>query len=473
MPDYKFIWRYGMIESWSETLIKIIGASNLIEYIDIEAHNDDNSVYVSWDGEDGSGADGTSTYPYRTIQYAKDMMNSNQTIITIMDSNYYYTGDAFTLYFDINGITLQGMEGVKPILIIDTTIASQISMIRLQNVGKLINVEIQIPIGYSEHVIGIDAREGDIKNVTIDGANKNGIQKTTADIVNIDNTIIKNSINDEEIDGSGILFQEGTLNVSYSLIHSNDYAGIIIDGSGTKLLNINHSTITNNQYGIHLINCSNLNMNVIDSIVYKNKVYDHYGSIAVYSYSCIGKINGSPVLTPLTNVLRINPLFISNEDFRLRTKYNGFGDNILTSPCVGLSSMHDDMGCYQYVRSLTGQNYQEFESPSPDSYNDRQVPIDAKILTVRSLSSKLILRGLKNYLNLEWSGNDNILTEEEYNNFRAMFLHSTSEIYLSKDNRETFIKYLIDKTKDMSGSRGLVIMNNMLRKNISITLIEV
>ena len=318
MTQYNYVWRYGIENLWTETPLLRVGASAYLTSTEVESHTDGNSVYVSWDGEDGSGGDGTYALPYRTIQYAMAMMSSNHTIVTIKDSNYYYTGDGVDLYIDINGITIQGMEGQKPILTLNTSIASQVNMIRLQNQGKLINIELQIPEGYTEQVTGIDARAGTIQNVTIDGANKNGIQKTTSGVVTIQNSEIKNCINDGEVDGSGILLQEGTLNLDHTLIHSNDYAGIRSDGTDGKVLGLDHCTVAGNQYGLHVIGSTNLGANIIDSIVYRNKVYDHYGSMAVYSYSCIGKINGSPTLTITTSTLRVNPLFISNVDFNLR-----------------------------------------------------------------------------------------------------------------------------------------------------------
>lgn len=473
MADYDFIFRYGFTQSWTETASKIIGASDDLEYDDIEAHTDINSVYVAWAGDDGSGGDGTSDNPYRTLQHALANMTSDHTMITIMDSNYYYTGDAIDLYLDVDGIIIQGMEGQKPVLTLNTGIASQINMIRLQNEGKLINVELQIPTGYSEQVTGIDAREGTIQNVTIDGATKNGIQKTTSGEVTIENSDIGSSINDGENNGSGILFQEGTLNLDYSLIHSNDYAGIRVDGAGTKVLALDHSTVANNQYGIHEIDATNLSSTIIDSILYKNKIYDYYGSASTISYTCIGKINGSPTLSLGTNIIRINPLFVSNDDFRLRTKYNGFGDNILTSPCVGISSVADDMGCYQYTRSLSGQVYSQFSVPAPTTYIPGKKPVDGQVVIVRAIYPKLIYRGILNTLEIGWEGEDNVLTADEFAALQVMYDNDDPYIYLSIDNGSTYKKYLYDKTAEFRGSRGLVIEDNTLMKDFNMTLYEV
>lgn len=473
MADYKFIFRYGFTESWSETASQIVGASTSIALTDIETHSDENSVYVSWDGDDGSNGDGTKDYPYRTIQYARDMMLTGQHIITILDSNYYYTGDAIDLLFTLDGIVLQGAEGQKPILTIDTGIASQVYMIRLQNSGKLINVELQIPSTYGEQISGVDARSGTLKNITIDGANKNGIQKTTSGTVTVTNSIIKNSVNDGETDGSGILLQEGTLNIDYSLIHSNDYAGVRVSGSSSKVLAYDHVIIANNQYGTHETDATNLAMTIEDSIIYKNKIYDHYGSSAVISYTCIGKINGSPTLTAATNMLRLNPLFISNTDYRIRTKYNGYADNLLTSPCESVASDGTDMGCYQFVRSSTGQSYLEFEITPSSSYTPGKRLVDGEMVIVKANYPKIIKRGSLNTLALGWSGQDNALTNDEYTALELMFDNDNDEIYLSIDRRVTFTKYLIDKTKGISANRGLVKEDNTVMLNASLDLIEV
>lgn len=473
MADYNFIFRYGFTQTWTEVASQKIGASTSISFSDIESHSDDNSVYVAWTGEDSTNNEGRQEDPYRTIQYALVNMTSNQSIITIMDDNYYYTGDAVDLYFDVDGITLQGMEGKKPVLTIDTSIASQLNMLRLQNAGKIINIDIQIPTGYSEQVTGIDARYGTIQNVTIDGANKNGIQKSTSSEVTIENSIIKNSINDGDTDGNGILFQEGTLNLDYSLVHSNDYAGVHATGTGTKVLTYDHSIIADNAYGSHEYSATNLTMTVTDSILYKNKIYDHYGSAATISYSCIGKINGSPTLTTATNILRINPLFVSNSDYRIRTKYNGYGDDILTSPCVGVSSTLDDMGCYQYTRTLGGQSYNEFEISVPTFYTEGKRTVDGKVVTVRSIYPKLVYRGILNTLDIGWSGTESVLTEDEFNSIEEMFEDDNDIIYLSIDKGVTYSKYLLDKTKSLSGSRSLMKETNLLRQNVRLSLIEV
>ena len=471
MAEYKYYFRYGFIETWEESLLHIIGASDLLNSEDIEEHNEYNSVYVSWDGSDDTSADGTESNPFRTIQYAKDMLYSDQTIITILDSNYYYTGDAIDLYFDLDGITLQGVEGEKPTLLIDTSIANQISMIRLQNGGNILNVEIQIDTSYSEQVTAIDAREGTIKNVTINSANKYGIQKSTSGIVSIYNTIIKNSINDGTTDGSGIYVSEGELNIDHCLIYGNDYAGIHFYGTGIKIVNLEHCTISSNQYGIRNIDSSNLTLTVNNSIVYRNNVYDHYGIYGDYSYSCIGKVQGNPGIDDGEVVVRNNPLFVSYEDFRLRSKYNGIGDELLTSPCLGISDNGGDLGVYEYNRVLSGQVYTEFEVTPPIKVSYIKSPVDSSFITTNTLKNKMIVRGFLNQVSLSWNGDDNALTELEFLDLKNMF-ESEGFIYMSTDNEITYNKYLIDKTRGISSDRAINKENNTLILNTSLILYE-
>ena len=473
MSQYNYVWRYGVQDEWTETLLQIIGASDELETADVESHDDDNSVYVSWDGEDGSGADGTSDLPFRTLQYALAMMSSDQNIITIKDSNYYYSSDGIDLYLDVDGIVIQGMEGQKPIITLDTGVASQLNMIRLQNAGKIINLEIQIPTGYAEQVTGVDARSGTITNVTILGANKNGINKTTSGTVTIENTLIYGSINDGSNDGSGILFQEGVLSLDHVLIHSNDYAGILATGSATKNLGLDHCTISNNQYGTYVSGATNISMTVIDSIIYKNKIYDHYGDVAVFAYSCVGKVNGNPTYTPATNMLRINPLFMSNEDYNLRTIYNGYGDSLMVSPCVNISSIGDDMGCYQYARSSSGQSYTQITIKCPSRITKGKMVVDGQLLIVKGLRPRMKFTGVKNTLDLVWSGQDNVLTQGEAEALEYMFENANSEVYMSADSGVTYKKYLINKTRSFEVSRALPIVENTLMQDATISLIEV
>jgi hypothetical protein len=471
MADYLFYWRYGKVETWLEDPLHIIGSSADLELTDIETHSEENSVYVSWYGDDGTGGDGTEDFPYRTIQYARDMMDSGQTIITILDSNYYYTGDGIDLYFDLDGIILQGAEGQTPTLRINTAIANQITMIRLQNGGKIINCEIQVDEEYDEQTTAIDARDGEIKNVTINAANKYGIQKTTAGQVDITNCIIKNSVNDGVIDGSGITISEGTLNIEYCQITGNDYAGLICTGTSSKTITIDYCTIADNQYGIKTSGSSNVDLSIFNSIIYKNKIYDHYGDDGEYEYTCIGKVQGSPTLSTTTSILRINPLFIGEGDYNIRSKYNGYGDSLMLSPCLGISEDLIDLGCYQYTRTLSSIDYTSFTTSPPLTFSKSKIAIDAKLITVKSLKSKLLSRGIVNKIDLQWNGNDNVLTENEYNNLGLLF-EFEGNVYLSIDEGETYSQYEIDKTRGFRGDRCLIIQDNMLHTNVSLTLYE-
>lgn len=472
MAEYKYHFRYGLTETWIETLLYIIGASSELEYSDLESHTNANSVYISWAGADDTSADGTDVNPYRTLQYAKDMMDSNQYIITILDSNYYYTGDAIDLYFDLDGIVLQGAEGQKPILRINTSIANQISMLRLQNNGKIINIDIQVDTTYSEQVTAIDAREGTIKNVTIDSANKYGIQKSTSNTVSITNTIVKNSINDGETDGSGIYFSEGTLSLDHCLLYGNDYCGIHIASASSKTLTIDHCTIPDNQYGIHTIGGSNLSLTVENSIIYRNNIYDMYGSDGDFYYTCIGKVQGSPSLHEASNVIRVNPLFVSSDDYRLRSKYNGYGDSLLLSPCFGISDTGGDLGVYEYSRVLSGESSVEFSISPPLNVSHSKVTVDSKLLTTNTLKSKIVLRGIINRLELKWSGEDNALTAIENGLLESMF-ESEGDIYLSTDEQVTYKQYIIDKTRGFSTDKAINNRTNTLRLNASLILYEV
>lgn len=472
MAEYKYYFRYGVTDEWLETLLYLIGTSNEITYDQLESHTDENSVYVSWAGSDDTSADGTSSNPYRTLQYAKDMMTSDQTIITILDSNYYYTGDAIDLYFDLDGITLQGAEGQTPILRINTSISSQISMIRLQNGGNILNVEIQVDTAYSEQVTAIDAREGTIKNVTIDSANKYGIQKSTSNTVDIYRTIIKNSINDGTTDGSGIYISEGELNLDHCLIYGNDYAGIHSYGTSSKTITLDQCTIADNQYGIHTINGSNLSLTVNNSIIYKNNIYDMYGSDGDFYYTCIGKVQGSPTLHDASNVIRVNPLFISTGDYRLRSKYNGYGDSLLLSPALGISDVSGDIGVYEYTRTLSGQTFTEFYVTPPISSSQGKVSVDAKLLTTNTLKNKMVLRGMLNRVELKWSGEDNALTELEHSSLEDMF-ETEGDIFLSIDEQVSYKRYVIDKTRGFNSDKAINNRTNTLKLNVSLTLYEV
>lgn len=471
MADYLFNWRYGIEETWLEDAIYNIGASASLALIDIESHTDETSVYVSWDGDDGTGGDGTADFPYRTIQYARDMMESGQFIITILDSNYYYTSDGIDLYFDLDGIILQGGEGQKPILRLDVAVANQITMIRLQNAGKIINIEIQVDTEYGEQTTAIDARDGTIKNVTIVTANKYGIQKTTSGTVEITNCIIKNSINDGSVDGSGIAISEGELDISYCQITGNDYCGIIATGTATKTITIDYSTIADNQYGILTSGSSNLDLDITNSIIYKNKIYDHYGDDGEYSYSCVGKIQGSPTLSGVTNVIRTNPLFIGEGDYNLRSKYNGYGDSFMLSPCLGVSEDTLDLGCFQYTRTLSARDYRSFTTYPPENLSNSIIAVDAKFVTVKSLKSRLLSKGFINKVDLSWNGDSNVVSETDYNNLVLMF-ESEGDIYLSIDEETTYIKYTIDKTRGLKGDRCLLKQDNTYYRNISLILYE-
>jgi hypothetical protein len=473
MSQNKYYFRFGMTENWLETLLFIIGASASMTATDVQGHANENSIYVSWAGEDGSGADGTQEYPFRTIQYALDYLDETHTIITILDSNYYYTGDGSSLYLDISGFTLQGAEGQKPILILDTLLASQERMVRLSSAGTLINVEIQVPESYLTQCLGIEAYDGTLKNVTILNANKNAISKLTSGTLAMDNCYLTGSRNEGSVDGSGISIAEGVINAAHCLLADNDYCGIIATGAAAKEVNLNYCTISNNQYGVNVAGCSNLELNISNSINYRNRIYDHYGDIATYSHTCVGKIQGAPTLTPSTNNIRVNPLFVSNSDYRIRTKYNGYANVVMQSPCLGMSDTYYDLGCYQYTRSLSGQTYTEIELPAPDKITKTKSAVDSKLITTILLTTKLLKRGIKNRLDISWSGSDNVLTEDQFNLVQLMFMSEINDVFLSVDNKLTFIKYLFDKTKESVGSRSLNVNENTYHQDINISLIEV
>jgi hypothetical protein len=166
-------------------------------------------------------------------------------------------------------------------------------------------------------------------------------------------------------------------------------------------------------------------------------------------------------------------LFVSIDDFRIRTKYNGYADMIMQSPCIGISSEYNDIGCYQYTRALSGQTYNELEMPSPDRVGKSRMAVDGKLITTIALAMKLIKRGTKNKLELGWTGNDNVLTEAQITSLEMMFDNEVNEIYLSVDNKATFKKYTYDKTRDFSTSRALNVIENTYHVDVTLNLIEV
>lgn len=471
MAYNKFKWRYNITYNWTETAQYVIGASSDLTSDDVEAHNDNNCTYVGWSGSDSTGT-GTYANPFRTLQHAHGNLGTGHTIITIIDSNYYYTGDAVDLFFEVHAITLQGIEGEKPILTIDPNIASQVKMVQLAYGGKLVNVELQIPSGYTEQVTAIDAQTGEIRNITIDGANNNAIDKTTTGTVTLKYSIIKNSVNDGSTDGSAITISNGPMDIEHCQLNDNDYCGIIFTGSGVKTITIDYCTITGNGYGIHTTGSSNLSLTITNTINYKNSIYDHEGGIAIYSYCCLGSVNGSPTILTTTPMLRIDPLFISDTDFNLRSIYNGYGNAFVFSPALAQSSTGKDLGCYQYTRVLASQTFVEFETERPATFQNSLVPTDARVWITNLLKPRLYTKGDSERTICNWTGNDNVLPESQFDNIKLM-RQSTGNVFLSTDGGTTYTEYLIDRSKEFRWERGVNLEQNDVYKNISLLLLKV
>ena len=95
------------------------------------------------------------------------------------------------------------------------------------------------------------------------------------------------------------------------------------------------------------------------------------------------------------------------------------------------------------------------------------------MLIVKGLYPRMKMTGTLNALELEWSGTDNVMTDDEANNFGLMYENDNSEIYLSVDDSLTFKKYVVDKTREFDFARALPIEENTLQMDVSLSLIEV
>lgn len=464
MAQQKFIWRYLYEFLYSETILIIIGESSSIVPGDLVQHDDTNCIYVSWAGSDTTGT-GTQALPFRTLQHALSNMGG-KTIITILDSNEYYSGEGASLFLDLNGITLQGNSGQTPILTIDTGLANQIKMLEINN-GAVLNVKIIIPENYTSQITGVELNSGTIKFVTIQDATRHGVWiPSGSGVCNIENTIIKNIKNEGTEDGNGIKFEEGTLSLWRCLLVDNDRSGLYVTDSYSKTLNIDHCTIAGNQYGIHGQVATNLSLDIINSILYDNSIYDYNVLSGNIDYCCVGAINGDPTIGG-HNMVRFSPFFIGNGDYRVRTIYNGYSDGSFVSPIIGIGSTGLDLGVYAMDRQSSEQGYNQFETERSDRFIKTVKPIEAKIYFTNSIKPKFTKKGVADFLNINWK----LLTDSELNNLENMY-NSSSAIFLSIDGL-VFNQYLINETKELKYSRPLNVDDMDLWSEVSLELIKI
>jgi hypothetical protein len=461
-----FIWRYNFIRVYQEILQTIIGLSRDITSDYLEAHSDTNCIYVSWAGDDGTG-DGTSALPFRTIGTAMGARDTAHDIITILDSNTYdsnmtaYTGDAF---IDIDAFTLQGAAGENPSLLVDTSTQSYVC--KISNGGKFINIGILSIADSNNQITAVEILEGIIKNVEINGATKDGINvPAAATTVNITNTTVHGCLNKGTIDGNGIKIQGGIVNLTRCLINGNYRSGIYCVGATAKLLNMDYCTIAENQYGLNAYSSTNATINITNSILYNNKIYDYYHNlITICTTSCVGSIYG------LSNFSRIvfNPFFISSTDFRIRTVENGYNDGSYTSPVIGQSATGKDLGCYDYSRSLVSEIYTEFNTERSDTYKNSLKSHDVFLTYTDAGLPKQVKKAYINSLYLAWES----MINTEVDNLKLLY-ESEGNIFLSVDNGVIYTEYKVDKTKDFERLLGLGIIDYTGYKNIDLNLLEI
>jgi hypothetical protein len=464
----ELVWRYQLESTYTEVYAQEIGCTDDVLASAIDAHDDDTSVYVSADGFDNdSNYDGTQALPYRTVIHALNELQTGQSIITILDSEEYYTGESGTLTLNLDGIVLQGINGQTPTLTIDPTVASQEYMIDLKNSGKVINCKIVVPDDYASQVTCVRAYAGTIKNCTIDGATRDGVvMPATATALTVQNSIIKNSNNEGTTDGNGIRLDQGTLTISRSLIADNDRAGIYATGSAAKGLDADYITIAGNQYGLLGHGATNLTLNIKDSIDYENTIYDYYNTAGTIEYSCVGSVNGSP--NTVGNYIRFNPFFIGNSDYRIRTLHNGYGDAFVTSPAIGVSSTGIDVGCYQMTRTTGATVYNEFITERPDTYIINPTPIEPKTFYSNTLRPKILKKGDVNILSIAWEN----MESEQFENLKILY-DNEYEVYLSVDNGVSYQHYIIDVSKGFAKDIPVFVIDQTMRRGVSLTLIEV
>jgi hypothetical protein len=461
----KLKWRYDVAGTYTESESIPIGCTVNTLASDLDGHNDSNCAYVSYAGSDSTG-DGTYANPYRTVLHALDNLDSNQTIITILDSNEYYTGKSGQLTLPLAGVTLQGLNGQTPTLTIDTGVASQEYMIDLTYSAKLKNVKMTVPDGYGSQVTCVRLYSGTFQNVTIETATRDGISMpATSSSVVVNKCIIKNIINDGTTDGNGIRIVEGQLDIDRTLIVDCDRAGIYSTGSTSKTIDGDYVTIAGNQYGLYGHNSTNLSVNFQDSILYENTIYDYYYTSGTLSYICVGSINGAPTLS--NTQIRFNPFFVGSGDYRLRTVYNGYADANFSSPVYGVSSEGKDLGCYLMERTVSTENYIEFDTERSDNYVLGTMLVEGKLYYTNTLHPKIVAKGEVDTLTIGW----NIVTETEFNNLLNMYNRQTN-VYLSENDGITFSVYFVDRTKGMRRTKPLDKEDMDLWKNIQLVLIK-
>lgn len=437
-----YSWRYNLAKTYLETLITQIGSSSSVDSSYLESSNDDNCIYVAWAGDDVNA--GTSAAPVRTIEAALALIDTAHDIIEIKDSNTYDTDITGVHYLDIAGITVQGAAGQSPALLCDT--ATQNYVCKLSYSGKLINVRILVDDSGNQ-ITGVEADSGTVKNVTIDGATREGISVPSgASTVLVYNTIVKNSLNRGSTDGNAVKIVAGTVTLSRCLLVDNQRAGVYYSGSTAKSTTIDYCTIAGNQYGVYGYGSTNTSVTVSDSIIYENAIYDYYHTSITCTKSDIGSISG---LTTFERVV-LNPCFIGGSDYRIRTVENGYNDGSYTSPVIRYSSDGKDLGCYDYTRTTLTSTYDTFLTEVSPTFRWAKRFIDSKLNYTHTLSKRQTYRGYVDYLTVAWED----ILKTEYDNLEAM-VESEGNIFLSIDNGATYTEYLIDKTQDFGYEKKL------------------
>ena len=439
-----YYWRYGYEKVYSEVLQTLIGSSISVDSSYIETHDDDNCIYVAWAGNDANA--GTQAAPVRTIEQAITLMEADPSaidIITILDSNEYDTDVTGTHYVDIDGWTLQGAAGQSPTLVVDTS--TQNYIVKLSYSGKLINVKMTVEDSGNQ-ITPIELSSGTVKNVTTTGATREGISVPAgAATVVIQNCEITGCVNAGTTDGNAVKIAEGTVSIERCLFSDNYRAGIYCTGAGGKTIDIDYCTIAGNQYGVHAYGSTNCSIEITNSIVFENDIVDYYHSSVTASDCCIGTLSG------LSNFSRIvvNPMFVGNSDYRIRTLHNGYTDGSYTSPVLNMSDTGKDLGAYDYVRSTDSESFSEFSTHVPHVYREQDRAIDAQLRYTNTLVPKQTDKGIITTLYLEWS---NGIKVDELAEIRDMY-ETGGEIYLSTDDGSNYSPYKIDKTVPLEYSR--------------------
>ncbi len=474
-----FYWIYNIIKTYTETLLYQVGQSSLLTNDDIEEHNDSNSLYVSWDGEDGTN-DGSSGSPFRTIQYALEYIALNPSMdiamITILDSNYYYCNDDTTDTITLNGIVLQGESGQTPVIKINNdsgslTCSNMITMTKNgSDQAKLINIKLEGIDDYTQFN-GINILDGIIKYCTVDGMTKSGIRSGTGTVedAEISNTMILNTENGGTSDGDGIYIDEGSWTISRCLLHTNTRAGICITGASSKTIDIDYVTLSNNFYGINSSGSTNESITIDNYILFDNLIYDYYGYSGVLTNGCIGTISGITTSNLNGMTTRFNPLFVSTSDYRLRSVHNGYATEDISSPVIGASSEYKDLGCYDYYRIVTNSTGTDFFTNRPDGYKKTTRKIDAKNYYTGTGKCFGYQRTSAEILDLSWDD----LEDAQFQNLKALY-DQTDIVYLSDTDGDTgeLIPYLLDYTNNLSYARKVNKNDLSYWSNVSLSLIK-